>query len=66
MNLRKRASDAVAYYFGVLSEPARIRIMGAVCEEGKTVSQIVEALGASQTNVSCQLRIMHRNSDCTH
>jgi len=70
MNLRKRASDAVAYYFGVLSEPTRIRIMGAVmgavCEEGKTVSQIVEALGASQTNVSCQLRIMHRNSDCTH
>ena len=66
MNQRKRAIDAVASYFGVLSEPTRTRIMGAVCEEEKTVSQIVEELGASETNVSCHLGIMHRNSDCPH
>jgi len=65
MNQRKRAIDAVASYFGVLSEHTRTRIMGAVCgEEEKTASQIVEELGASQTDVSCHLGIMHRKSDC--
>jgi len=61
MNQRNHAIDAVASYFAVLSEPTRIRIMDAVCEEDKTVSQIVEELGASQTNVSRHLGIMHRS-----
>ena len=61
MDQRNHAIDAVASYFGVLSEPTRIRIMGAVCEEEKTVSQIVEELGASQTNVSRHLGIMYRS-----
>ena len=50
MDEHSQAIDAVASYFGVLSEPTRIRIMHAICEEEKTVSQIVEELGASQTN----------------
>ena len=61
MEQRSHAIDAVASYFGVLSEPTRIRIMHAICEEEKTVSQIVEELGASQTNVSRHLGIMHRS-----
>lgn len=61
MDEHSQAIDAVASYFGVLSEPTRIRIMHAICEEEKTVSQIVEELGASQTNVSRHLGIMHRS-----
>ena len=61
MNARSHAIDAVASYFGVLSDPTRLRIMNAICEEEKTVSQIVEELGASQTNVSRHLGIMHRS-----
>ena len=61
MDQRNHAVDAVASYFGVLSEPTRIRIMHAICEEEKTVSQIVNELGASQTNVSRHLGIMHRS-----
>ncbi|MHB8666853.1 MAG: ArsR/SmtB family transcription factor [Burkholderiales bacterium] len=61
MDDRSHAIDAVASYFGVLSEPTRIRIMHAICEDEKTVSQIVEELGASQTNVSRHLGIMHRS-----
>ncbi len=61
MEERSHAIDAVASYFGVLSEPTRIRIMHAICEEEKTVSQIVEEIGASQTNVSRHLGIMHRS-----
>ena len=61
MDERSHAVDAVASYFGVLSEPTRIRIMHVICEQEKTVSQIVEELGASQTNVSRHLGIMHRS-----
>jgi DNA-binding transcriptional ArsR family regulator len=55
-----RAFDAVAAYFSVLSEPTRLRIMHAICEQEKTVSQIVEELGATQTNISRHLNLMHR------
>ena len=35
--------------------------MRVICEEEKTVSQIVEELGGTQTNVSRHLGIMHRS-----
>jgi DNA-binding transcriptional ArsR family regulator len=52
--------DAVAAYFSVLSEPTRLRIMHAICETEKTVSQIVDELAATQTNVSRHLSLMHK------
>ncbi|MBE0619870.1 MAG: winged helix-turn-helix transcriptional regulator [Burkholderiales bacterium] len=55
------AFDAVASYFSVLSEPMRLRIMHSICETEKTVSQIVEEIGATQTNVSRHLGIMYRS-----
>jgi DNA-binding transcriptional ArsR family regulator len=55
------AFDHVASYFSVLSEPTRLRIMHAICEEEKTVSQIVEELDATQTNISRHLTLMHRS-----
>ena len=55
------AFDAVAAYFSVLSEPMRLRIMHCICETEKTVSQIVEETGATQTNVSRHLGMMHRS-----
>ena len=60
MDKLDHAFDAVAAYFSVLSEPTRLRIMHAICEEEKTVSQIVEELGATQTNISRHLNLMHR------
>lgn len=55
------AFDVVASYFGVLSEPTRLRIMHSICEQEKTVSQIVDELGATQTNISRHLNLMHRS-----
>lgn len=52
--------EAVAAYFSMLSEPTRLRIMHTICEQEMAVSQIVEALGATQTNVSRHLGLMHR------
>lgn len=51
--------DRVAAYFRLLSEPMRLRIMHAVCNDERTVSAIVEATGATQTNVSRHLNLMH-------
>ena len=52
--------DTVAAYFSVLSEPTRLRIMHAICETEKPVSQIVAELSATQTNVSRHLSLMYR------
>jgi DNA-binding transcriptional ArsR family regulator len=53
--------DAVAAYFAVLSEPTRLKIMHAVCNGERSVSQIVGETGASQTNISRHLGLMHRH-----
>ena len=53
--------DAVAAYFSVLSEPTRLKIMHAVCNGEKTVSQIVADTGATQTNISRHLGLMRRH-----
>jgi DNA-binding transcriptional ArsR family regulator len=53
--------DAVAGYFAVLSEPTRLKIMHAVCNGERSVSQIVADIGATQTNVSRHLGLMHRH-----
>lgn len=52
--------DAVATYFGLLAEPRRLRILYAICEQEKTVSQIVDEISATQTNVSRHLGQMFR------
>lgn len=53
--------DTVAGYFGVLAEPTRLKIMHALCLGEKTVGEVVEATGATQTNVSRHLGLMHRH-----
>lgn len=53
--------DVVAGYFSVLAEPTRLKIMHALCMGEKTVSGIVAETGATQTNVSRHLGLMHRH-----
>jgi len=53
--------SAVAAYFSVLSEPTRLKIMHALCLGEKSVTQIVQETGATQTNVSRHLGLMHRH-----
>jgi DNA-binding transcriptional ArsR family regulator len=51
---------AVARYFSLLSEPTRLRILHAICQSEQSVSAIVEATGATQTNVSRHLSLLHQ------
>ena len=53
-----RVFAAVARYFGVLSEPTRLKILHAICQSERSVSAIVSETGATQTNVSRHLGLM--------
>lgn len=52
--------ESVSRYFLVLSEPARLRILHSVCQEERSVSQIVEDTGLTQSNASRHLNMMYR------
>jgi DNA-binding transcriptional ArsR family regulator len=51
--------ELVAQRFRVLGEPMRIRLLERLREHDATVSELQEALGASQQNVSKHLGILH-------
>jgi DNA-binding transcriptional ArsR family regulator len=50
----------VAQHFSLLAEPTRLKILHAICADERSVSDIVAATGATQTNVSRHLGLMHR------
>ena len=52
--------EAVARYFSILSEPARLRILNAICRGEKSVTQITEESEMTQTNVSRHLSLMYQ------
>ncbi|HLH64427.1 MAG TPA: metalloregulator ArsR/SmtB family transcription factor [Solirubrobacteraceae bacterium] len=51
--------ELVAQRFRVLGEPMRIRLLDRLRDGDATVSELQEALGASQQNVSKHLGILH-------
>jgi ArsR family transcriptional regulator len=48
----------VAGQFRVLGEPMRLKILQALCQKPLTVGEIVEATGATQSNVSKHLALL--------
>jgi DNA-binding transcriptional ArsR family regulator len=56
----EKVFSELAAYFTVLSEPARLRIMYAICAGEKSVSEVVQMCGTSQANVSRHLRALHK------
>ena len=55
----ERLYEVVSDYFGLLAEPTRLKILGAICDGERSVSDIVERVGATQTNVSRHLNLMY-------
>src|SRR5262249_28238418 len=53
--------EVVARYFSLLSDRTRLKILHAICNAEQSVGAIVAATGASQTNVSRHLALMHRS-----
>ncbi len=52
--------DQAPQYFALLSEPARLRIIQAVCVDERSVQEVVEATQLPQPNVSRHLSLLHR------
>jgi DNA-binding transcriptional ArsR family regulator len=48
----------VAKYFGLLSDPTRLRILHTICRSERHVGAIVATVGVSQTNVSRHLAVL--------
>jgi DNA-binding transcriptional ArsR family regulator len=55
----ERLYEVVSGYFGLLAEPTRLKILNAICDGERSVSDIVERVGATQTNVSRHLNLMY-------
>jgi DNA-binding transcriptional ArsR family regulator len=55
----ERLYEVVSDYFGLLAEPTRLKILSAICDGERSVSDIVERVGATQTNVSRHLNLMY-------
>ncbi|MEO8188026.1 MAG: metalloregulator ArsR/SmtB family transcription factor [Burkholderiaceae bacterium] len=58
----ERLFEVVSGYFSLLSEPTRLKILNAICEGELSVSEIVERVGSTQTNVSRHLNLMYGKS----
>jgi DNA-binding transcriptional ArsR family regulator len=56
--LSQAAIDMVAARFRVLGEPLRVRLVQALREGERSVSELAGAVGASQPNVSKHLRLL--------
>ncbi len=54
--------DLIAKRFKILSEPSRLKILRALFDGEKTVSEIIETTGLLQANVSKQLGILSSNN----
>jgi DNA-binding transcriptional ArsR family regulator len=52
--------SVVARYFGLLSEPTRLKILHAICQQECSVAAIAAAARATQSNVSRHLALMHQ------
>ncbi|HEY2858649.1 MAG TPA: metalloregulator ArsR/SmtB family transcription factor [Terracidiphilus sp.] len=61
-NTNRDLTDAelarVAEQFRLLGEPMRLKILQAVCAKPLTVGEIVDATGATQSNVSKHLSLL--------
>ncbi|MFN3610925.1 ArsR/SmtB family transcription factor [Tepidimonas sp.] len=52
--------ESVARHFSVLGEPARLRILHAVCQSERCVNDIMQVTGMAQANVSRHLARLHQ------
>ena len=61
LNMPDEMLEAVSSRFKLLSEPMRLKILRVLCEQERTVQEIVNAVQASQANISKPLALMHDN-----
>lgn len=55
-----RVFELAAELFGVLATPMRLRILSALCDEEKSVSQLLSEIETTQPNLSQHLNVLYR------
>ncbi len=53
--------EMASYYFGVLSEPTRLKILTALRHGERTVNELAAEIDAKQSNVSHKLKMLHQS-----
>jgi ArsR family transcriptional regulator len=56
-----RVFDSVAELFSVLSTPIRLKIISAVCQGEKNVSELLSEINTTQPNMSQHLSMLYRS-----
>ena len=60
-NEEDRVFDSVAELFAVLSTPIRLKIISAVCQKEKNVSELLAEIDTTQPNMSQHLSTLYRS-----
>ncbi len=55
-----RVFELAAELFGVLATPMRLRILSALCDKEKSVSQLLSEIETTQPNLSQHLNVLYR------
>ncbi|MDE2253309.1 MAG: winged helix-turn-helix transcriptional regulator [Betaproteobacteria bacterium] len=56
----ERVFVSAAELFGVLATPLRLRILNAICNQEKSVGDIMVAVDSTQPNVSQHLKVLYQ------
>jgi ArsR family transcriptional regulator len=56
-----RVFESAAELFSILATPVRLKIISAVCQEEKNVSQLLEVIDTTQPNMSQHLGTLYRS-----
>ena len=56
-----RVFELAAELFGVLATPMRLRILSALCDGERSVSQMLEKIDTTQPNLSQHLNVLYRS-----
>ncbi len=57
----QRVFELAAELFSVLATPMRLRVLSALCNEEKSVSQLLEEIDSTQPNLSQHLNVLYRS-----
>ena len=55
-----RVFVTAAELFGVLATPLRLRILNAICNQERSVGEIMDAVESTQPNVSQHLKVLYQ------
>ena len=60
LNNQDRVFESAAQLFALLATPMRLKIISAVCEKEKNVSELLALIDTTQPNMSQHLATLHR------